>query len=80
MIEECFERHENYGAGQLSGIKSELVCNDTLAVIAIKTNLHLLLQETSPAQELVLQAFVQQQERNGHLFRHEKPITTVTCL
>jgi dsRNA-specific ribonuclease len=80
MIEECFERHENYGAGKLSGIKSELVCNDTLAVIAIKTNLHLLLQETSPAQELVLQAFVQQQERNGHLFRHEKPITTVTCL
>ncbi|EFX61617.1 hypothetical protein DAPPUDRAFT_272455, partial [Daphnia pulex] len=31
MIEECFERHVNYEAGQLSGVKCELTCNDTLA-------------------------------------------------
>jgi dsRNA-specific ribonuclease len=65
MIEECFERNLNYGAGKLSKVKSELICNDTLAVIAIKNNLHLLLQESLPSQELVLQAFVEQQKETG---------------
>ena len=72
MIEECFERNLNYGAGQFSEVKSELICNDTLAVIAVKNNLPLLLQESTRSQELVLQAFVEQKKKNGHLFRHEK--------
>jgi hypothetical protein len=52
--------------------KSNLNCNDTLAVIAVKNNMPLLLQESTRSQELVLQAFVEQQKKNGHLFRHEK--------
>jgi hypothetical protein len=38
MIEECFERNLNYGAGQLSEVRSELIRNDTLTVIAVKNN------------------------------------------
>jgi dsRNA-specific ribonuclease len=62
-----------YNQGQLSVLKSAITCNDTLAVIAVRTGLHLLLQHRLPAKQIEeLESFVDHQNKNQHLISLEK--------
>jgi dsRNA-specific ribonuclease len=72
-VDECETRKPEYGASQLTTVKSALICNNTLAVIAIRKNLHLVMQQKlTSCQETILQAFVDQKIENRHIFSHQK--------
>jgi hypothetical protein len=72
-VNECEERKPEYGAGQLSTVKFAITFNNTLAVIAIGKNLHLVMHYKFTArQESILHAFVDQQIGNGHIFSNQK--------
>ncbi|EFX64071.1 hypothetical protein DAPPUDRAFT_118569 [Daphnia pulex] len=68
-----------YNQGQLSVLKSAITCNDTLAVIAVRSGLHLLLQHRLPEKQIEeLRSFVDHQNKNQHLFSHEKELVIIS--
>jgi dsRNA-specific ribonuclease len=73
VLDLLLDLNPNYNQGELSLLKSAITCNDTFAVIAVRTGLHLLFQHKLPAKQIVeLQSFVAHQTKNNHLFFHEK--------
>ncbi|EFX74690.1 hypothetical protein DAPPUDRAFT_251609 [Daphnia pulex] len=79
VLDLLLDLNPRYNQGQLSVLKSAITCNDTLAVIAVRTGLHLLLQHRLPAKQIEeLESFVDHQNKNQHLFSLEKELVIIS--
>jgi dsRNA-specific ribonuclease len=73
VLDLLLDLNPNYNQGQLSLLKSAITCNATVAVIAVRTGLHLLFQHKLPAKQMVeLQRIVAHQTKTNHLFFTKK--------
>jgi hypothetical protein len=64
-----FERFPHYNTGQISELSSTTLSNDVLAVMLVKNQLHHFFRHNLP--EKKFKDFVEEQQKNGHLFPHE---------